>query len=141
VINLRLVVDTNILIAAMLKDSTARKILLSTPIDFYVPEFAFEEIEEHITEISKKNKLSIDANHEVLEILKRHVHIIRKDDIEEVYSEAEDIMRDIDPDDSACLATALSLECDGIWSHDKHLTKQDRIRIWLMKDLVHFIEG
>lgn len=34
-----MVVDTNILIAAMLKDSTARKILLSAPIDFYVPEF------------------------------------------------------------------------------------------------------
>ncbi len=45
----------------MLKDSTARKILLSTPIDFYVPEFVFEEIEEHIEELSRKNKLTAAA--------------------------------------------------------------------------------
>lgn len=139
-IHLRLVVDTNILIAAMLKDSTARKILLSAPIDFYVPEFAFEEIEEHINELSKKNKLPADTNREVLGIIRGHLHIVKKEDIENVYSEAEEIMKDIDVDDSACLAAALSMECDGIWSHDRHLTKQDRVRIWLIKDLVHFIE-
>jgi predicted nucleic acid-binding protein len=135
-----LVVDTNILIAAMLKDSTARKILLSAPIDFYVPEFAFEEIEEHINELSNKNKLPADTNREVLDIIRGHLHIVKKEDIENVYSEAEEIMKDIDVDDSACLAAALSMECDGIWSHDRHLTKQDRVRIWLIKDLVHFIE-
>jgi len=140
VIHLRLVVDTNILIAAMLKDSTARKILLSAPIDFYVPEFAFEEIEEHINELSNKNKLPADTNREVLDIIRGHLHIVKKEDIENVYSEAEEIMKDIDVDDSACLAAALSMECDGIWSHDRHLTKQDRVRIWLIKDLVHFIE-
>ena len=139
-IHLRLVVDTNILIAAMLKDSTARKILLSAPIDFYVPEFAFEEIEEHINELSNKNKLPADTNREVLDIIRGHLHIVKKEDIENVYSEAEEIMKDIDVDDSACLAAALSMECDGIWSHDRHLTKQDRVRIWLIKDLVHFIE-
>jgi predicted nucleic acid-binding protein len=140
VIHLRLVVDTNILIAAMLKDSTARKILLSTPIDFYVPEFAFEEIEEHILELSKKNKLPVGTNREVLGIIRRHLHIVKKEDIEKVYPEAEEIMKDIDVDDSACLAAALSMECDGIWSHDQHLAEQDCVRIWLIKDLVHFIE-
>jgi predicted nucleic acid-binding protein len=124
----------------MLKDSTARKILLSAPIDFYVPEFAFEEIEEHINELSNKNKLPADTNREVLDIIRGHLHIVKKEDIENVYSEAEEIMKDIDVDDSACLAAALSMECDGIWSHDRHLTKQDRVRIWLIKDLVHFIE-
>ena len=124
----------------MLKDSTARKILLSTPIDFYVPEFVFEEIEEHIEELSRKNKLTAEANREVLGIIRRHVHVIKKEDIGTVYSEAEEIMRDIDIDDSACLAAALSMECDGIWSHDRHFVRQDRIRIWLTKDLVHFIE-
>ena len=140
-IRLRLIVDTNIIMAAMLKDSSARKILLSTPIDFYVPEFVFEEIEEHIAELSKKNRLSVETNREVLAIIRRYVHVIGKKDLEKVYPEAEAIMKGIDIDDSACLAAALSIECDGIWSHDRHLTKQDRVRIWLLKDLVHFIEN
>ena len=75
-----------------------------------------------------------------MDIIRGHLHIVKKEDIENVYSEAEEIMKDIDVDDSACLAAALSMECDGIWSHDRHLTKQDRVRIWLIKDLVHFIE-
>ena len=43
---LRLVVDTSIIFAAILRDSTTRRILLSAPIEFYTPEYCFDEIRE-----------------------------------------------------------------------------------------------
>ena len=40
-------IDTNVLIAGLLKDSTTRRLLVSKNINFYIPEFAFEEIIKH----------------------------------------------------------------------------------------------
>ncbi len=50
---MRLVIDTGILISALLKDSATREILLLSSTEFLVPEYAFEEFEKH------KDKLSI----------------------------------------------------------------------------------
>ncbi len=44
---MRLVIDTSILISALLKDSVTREILFFSSIDFLLPEYAFEEIEKH----------------------------------------------------------------------------------------------
>lgn len=49
-------------------------------------------------------------------------------------------MKDIDPEDAPIFAAALSVRCDGIWSEDVHLRKQDHFRIWRTKDLLHFIK-
>jgi len=48
---MRLVVDTSIIFAAILRDSTTRRILLSGPIEFLTLEYCFEEIREHLNEI------------------------------------------------------------------------------------------
>ena len=44
---MRLVIDTSILISALLKDSTTREILLFSNIEFLLPEYAFGELERH----------------------------------------------------------------------------------------------
>ena len=59
---LRLVVDTSIIFAAILRDSTIRRILLSAPIEFYTPEYCFDEIREHIDDICSRNGLPIGIN-------------------------------------------------------------------------------
>ncbi len=41
---MRLVLDTNILIAALIKDSLTREILLFPGFEFLLPEYALEEI-------------------------------------------------------------------------------------------------
>ena len=51
-----LVVDANILIAALIRDSTTRKLLLSEKFELVAPEFLAGEIDKHIAEISKKAK-------------------------------------------------------------------------------------
>jgi predicted nucleic acid-binding protein len=42
----KLVADTSILFAALLKRSTVRELLLNPLFEFYVPEFCIEEIKE-----------------------------------------------------------------------------------------------
>ena len=48
---------------------------------------------------------------------------------------AEDIMRDIDLDDTPFLALALSMSCQ-IWSNDDHFKKQSVIRALTTKELL-----
>ncbi|MEW5759576.1 MAG: PIN domain-containing protein [Candidatus Thermoplasmatota archaeon] len=134
-----LVIDTTILFAGVLRDSTTRKILLTTPIEFIVPDYVFQELDEHIEDICMRNKLSKEANEEIISILRDHVVILRAEDCIKMLDEATELMRDIDPNDAPILATALSINCDGIWSEDPHLQKQTHIKTWRTKDLLHFL--
>jgi hypothetical protein len=53
---MRLVLDTNILIAALIKDSITRRILLLPGLEFLLPAFALDEIATH------RNKINIFGN-------------------------------------------------------------------------------
>jgi predicted nucleic acid-binding protein len=54
---MKLVVDTNILVSALIRDSVTRKILLDPRISAYVPEHFLGEIEEHHDQIIQKSGL------------------------------------------------------------------------------------
>lgn len=47
---MRLVLDTNILIAALIKDSVTRRILLLPDLEFSLPAFALDELARHRSE-------------------------------------------------------------------------------------------
>ena len=55
---MKIVVDTNRLIAALIKDGASRKILRNPTHEFFTPAFAFEEIWEHKDEIARKAGLN-----------------------------------------------------------------------------------
>lgn len=44
---MKLVIDTNILISALIKNSVTRELLLFPTMEFMLPEYALEEIENH----------------------------------------------------------------------------------------------
>lgn len=69
---MKLVVDANVLVSALIKDSAARKVLLNPANEFYVPEYIIQETYAYVDVISKKNGLSRDENLRVLEILLKY---------------------------------------------------------------------
>ena len=48
---MRLVIDTNIIFSALIKDSITRRILLISKYDFFIPEYVFIEIQKHVKDI------------------------------------------------------------------------------------------
>ena len=139
-IRVRLVIDTNILIAALLRDSTTRRILMTAPIEFVAPPHVFQELLEHIAEIKKRARIPFEQLHEVLKLLHDNVGPVEIDTVPDALGEARRIIGGVDSEDIPIIAAALSVKCDGIWSEDVHLRKQDQIRIWRTKDLLHFID-
>lgn len=134
---MKLVVDTNIVIAALLRDSSTRKILLHPLFSFSIPEHAFDEIERHEEELIKKSKLTRLRFHQVMDILKRHLNIVPTEEFIGHYPSALKAMKDIDETDAPFLALSLSFDNDGIWTNDSHFDKQYLVRVWSTPDLMN----
>ena len=137
---MRIVVDTNILISSLIKDSITREILLLPYMDFYLPEFALEEVEAHKTKICKLSGLSRDEIDFFLDLLLENISIVPAQTIRPYLKEAEKIIGDIDPGDIPFVALALAVDNDGIWTNDKHFRKVKKIKIWNTPELLAYLK-
>ena len=133
---MRLVVDANIIISGLLKDSAVRRIIISSGHDLYTPRFCTHEILANMDVICKKDGLSKQENLKVLSTLLGYMHEVDVGFYEKELSKAYNIMKKIDVNDTPYLALALSFDCDGIWTEDKHFEKQDKVKVWKTKDFI-----
>jgi len=132
---MNIVVDTNILFSAIIKDGLIREKLLDLNNNYLIPEFLFEEIYNHKKELIKKAKLFEKELDTLLLRLTKYIRIVPTEMIIKYKKEANKIMRNIDPNDSIFIATALSFNCP-VWSDDRHLKKQKRIKVYNTKEFI-----
>ena len=133
---MRIVIDTNVLMAGLLKDSVVRKILVLSGNEFFLPEFAIEEIKKYEDELLEKSGYDRKEFKLIVNNLLENLRIVPKNRLQEYMIEAEEIMKDIDIKDSSFIACALAIDADGIWSFDKHFKKQDKVIVFDIKDFV-----
>ena len=138
---MRLVIDTSILISALLKDSVTRQILLFSSIDFLLPEYAFEEIEKHKDNVSIRSGLSRGEIEIVLSLIIENITIIPASKLKPYMEKAHKIIGSIDPFDIPFVALALSIDNDGIWSNDKHFKNLKGIKIWKTSDVFNYFKS
>ena len=131
---MRIILDTNILVAALIRNSITRKILLHPELEFLVSEFIFEEVEKHHEEICHKSGLDANSFMLLLDLLKERFVFVPDEEIKHK-PDAKKIMEHIDVKDSIFIALALSTDNEGIWSEDKHFEKQKTVRIWKTQEL------
>ena len=134
---MNIVVDANILIAALLKDSSIREIIINTDNQLLVPEIHFEEIEEHKNELLEKSSLSEEDFYALISRLSKYFKIINNDEILPFIEEAENIMGKIDKDDVPIIATSLAYGVCPIWSDDSHFKQQKKIKIFTTKEMIY----
>lgn len=132
---MKLIVDSNILFAAIIKDSTVRKIIMHSPCELLTVKFSEEEINKYKEEILEKSNLSNDEFNAIFDKLKQKLKMLDDQIITLKFEEAYEIMKNIDPRDSIFLAAALATNSD-IWSDDQHFQKQNKIKIWKTEDLI-----
>ena len=133
--------DANIVIAAFLRDSTVRRILAVSFVEFFAPEFLKEELEAHLPVLRERAGLSAGAARELLQIIEGYVTTIPQEALLLHWEEATEAMAGIDPKDAAYVAAALAVPCDGIWSDDPHLRGQRTVACWTTKALVGDLRG
>ena len=130
---MRLVVDANIIFSVLIKECKTKEILFDFVYELYTPEFVFSEIKKYEEEILSKTHRTKEEFDLVFSGLKEIIKVVPSEDFEEFIEEAETISPD--PDDASYFALALKLDC-GIWSNDKRLKDQDKIKVYSTIDLL-----
>lgn len=135
---MKLVIDTNIFISALIKkDGLTREIIINSGHTFLFPEYEFQEIYKYKEEILKKSGYSEIEFIEATSSLLNHMRIIGYEEICNYDDEALEIMSKIDSDDKIFIATALAFDA-YIWSDDEHFKKQSRIKVLTTEEMSEF---
>jgi predicted nucleic acid-binding protein len=137
---MKIVVDTNRIIASLVRDSASRKILLSDKFEFLTAGITKSEIEEHKQEIMEKAKVTEEEFNKIFSLLFSKIFVVSDITIQSKMEEAKQIMDKTDPDYTPFIALTLAVENDGIWSNDKHFEQQARIKVWKTEVLFKLLE-
>ena len=133
---MRFVIDTNILIAALIKDSSTREVIFNSGWTFYYPFVAMEEIAKYKFLILQKSRLE-EADYEILiRKLFGKIMLIEQSRINSFLDFAYDLIGKIDKKDVPFMALALSIPNDGLWTDDSDFEKQNEIKIWKTEDIL-----
>ena len=128
-----LVVDANILFAALIKNGITAQLLFLDDLHLYAPEFLLDEFSKHRKYLLNKTHRTKDEFNEILEILAYRIIFIPFEDIEQYLEKADKISPD--PDDSIYFAIALKIGA-SIWTNEKRLQKQNIVNIYTTSDLL-----
>lgn len=143
---MKLIVDTNIIIAAIIKDSTTRRLLLRFDLELFSPEYLFEELNEHSEEIIRKAKIDEQDFEDFCQVMRRIINLVPKATYTRYLAEASGIIED--ENDWPFAAAALSVGDCGIWSNNPHFTQKSKelfdkynLLTWTTRQLFEFTKN
>lgn len=90
---MEIVIDSNILFSALIKDSTTRRIILNYKGFFLFPEFIFEEMEKHKVELLGKSGMNNNDFNRLLSLILKKVVIISNEVLNSYKKESLEIVR------------------------------------------------
>jgi len=132
-----IIIDVNIFLSALIKDSTTREMILTCNQEFCFPERSFQKIRKYKSLIQKKSGLTDLDFLKLFHSLLKFIRIIPDEELLDYWDKAKQIMEHIDPEDVTFIAAALSQENAIVWSDDRHFEKQDKVITMKTKDLVN----
>lgn len=131
---MKILIDTNRIIAALAKDGTTRDILLDEFFEFVTPEHTITEIEEHKDELKRKAKITDEEFEILLALIFERIKIILESEYRDFLGECK---KDIsDQDDIPHLAACLASKAEGIWAHDPHFKEQHKVKVFTNIDML-----
>ncbi len=132
---MELIIDANVLMSALIAtEGKTYDSIYNDRIKLFAPEFLKEEFEKHKREILIKSGLSESDFELFLSLISSRVEFISKSEFEAFVPKAEEITPD--PNDTEYFALALKFKC-AIWSNDKKLKEQDKVRIVNTSELLN----
>ncbi len=124
---MKIVIDSNRIIAALIKESTTRKIIFDKNFEFFAPEQIRHEINEHRNEIISKISVAQDEFDLLESIIFSFIKIIQQKEYSKVIDKLRSEIDDIN--DLPFLAVCLLINAEGIWTHDPHFLKQRKCNV------------
>jgi len=115
----RIVVDTSVLVAALLKSARVRQVYLAFfATEWLIPSMARAEAEVHLPKIAAATKRTVEETREALELLLDRAALIELSADDPEYALAKELIGRRDPSDVDFVAACLKSGALGIWSLD-----------------------
>ena len=128
-----LVIDANELFAAMIARGITLNLFFDRKLDLVSPRFILEEYKEHKEDIVNRSGLSEEEALSFLLLLTPKIKFFEKEEFKDFLKEAEEISPD--SNDVEYFALALKLNCP-IWSEDKALKSQSKVKVYSTSELL-----
>ncbi len=130
---MKFVLDTNIILSALIKNGLTRKVIKDLEFKFFVPSFSLSEIKKYKKYVCKKSSLTENQFDSLLECLFENIEIVKINFYEKYLKSSKELITDIK--DVPFLACATSLKAD-IWSDDGDFQKQKKVRVFTTQEFV-----
>lgn len=138
---MRIVIDSNVLFSALIRDSTTRKLILEYEGQFLFPSIIFEEMEKHKEELMKKSGQDKHEFEQLLELILNKVIVVPIEMIISHKELAKKIVEKIDINDAPFIACVLAYKDSLLWSEDKALKQQNKVKVLNTKEIIEFLKN
>ena len=136
---MKLVVNTNILFS-FFRENPVRELIIDSKsfgLELYTPKYAFSELRDNKSGISKYSGIKTDGELEfALSALKFFIKVPPVSFFEDMKDESRKISPD--PKDAPFFALALKLDC-AIWSNEPRLKRQSMVNVFNTRELMKFL--
>ncbi|MCF7871883.1 hypothetical protein K9L97_02510 [Candidatus Woesearchaeota archaeon] len=117
---MKLIIDANILLAALIKNSKTRELILEKENELLAPDYILKEIKKYKHILKEKTNLNEKDIEHITNFIINKITIINEYELFPYFSKARNIT--LDKDDWQYFALALKLKIP-IWTNDKKLRK------------------
>ena len=132
---MKLVVDANVVISALIADSKTRELIVTLEPDLLTPEFVYEEIENYTELIVEKSGMNPERVTKFVDLLFQHIEVVPASKFYPYIEEADAAIGETDPDDVLYVACALAGDA-AIWSDDTDFDEQDVVEVYSTTDVI-----
>jgi len=132
---MKLVVDANVVISALIADSKTRELIVTLEPDLLTPEFVYDEIENYTELIVEKSGMTPDRVAQFIHLLFQYIEVVPAQEFYPHIEEAEAAIGETDPDDVLYVACALA-EDAAVWSDDTDFDEQTHVETYSTSDVI-----
>ena len=136
---MKLIIDANVLIAALIKDDVTADLVYSKNLQLFAPVQLLVEVRKYQSLIQQKSGMDDEKFERLLKSFRRRIAFVETEEFIDLLEEAEKIS----PDEGDAPYVALSLKLNvGIWSNDKALKdKQDSVMVYNTGDVAGILRS
>ena len=136
---MKLVVDANVVISALIADSKTRELLVTLEHDLLTPGFVHDEIENYTELIAEKSGMSPDRVEQFIDLLFQYIEVVPAREFHPSIEAAEAAIGETDPDDVLYVACALATDA-AVWSDDTDFDEQTVVDTYSTSDVLDAFE-
>jgi predicted nucleic acid-binding protein len=133
---MKLVIDANVVISALIADSKTRELIVTIKPDLLTPAFVHDEIESYEELIVEKSGMEPDRVAQFIELLFRYIDVVPAEEFYPAIDRAANAIGDTDPDDVLYLACAIAGDA-AIWSDDSDFDEQNLVETYSTSDVLN----